>query len=456
MRDALSYRDGQLQFGAFNPIPHGLDVQFIATANNFELTKAKINSGSSVFNATATLADYDSPAISAHYNAVLDGAALRQILKNASIPSGIVASQGSVQYQHCSQLPFLDSLTVNGSLTSRQLDVREKQIRTQVRNVAAHYSLKNGDLSIQQARANLLGGTAGGDIVIRNIGGNSNALMNVSLHGISMASAQQLAAPLAATKNVKLRGVLNGTVQAKWGQTTDNLVAQANMSIRGDVSSVHAEQPNANALPISGVVHGTYSAANEQIELSNSYLQMPQTSLTMNGTVSQRSRLAVHFKSADLTELQTLAEALRPGITGKSSDLGLGGTVSFDGTINGSASSPHIAGQLVATNLQIHGTQWRSLHTSVEASPSLVSLKNGTLIPEPRGSIDFSGSVALHEWSFTKENPIQLELDAKQIDLVDIAKLVNSSLPVEGTLAANVHLHGTALNPDRPRKHLSD
>ena len=216
--------------------------------------------------------------------------------------------------------------------------MREKQIRTQVRNVAAHYSLKNGDLSIQQARANLLGGTAGGDIVIRNIGGNSNALLNVSLHGISMASAQQLAAPLAATKNVKLRGVLNGTVQAKWGRTIDNLVAQANMSIRGDVSSVHAEQPNANALPISGVVHGTYSAANEQIELNNSYLQMPQTSLTMNGTVSQRSRLAVHFKSADLTELQTLAEALRPGITGKSSDLGLGGTVSFDGTINGSAS----------------------------------------------------------------------------------------------------------------------
>ncbi|HEY5255219.1 MAG TPA: translocation/assembly module TamB domain-containing protein [Acidobacteriaceae bacterium] len=444
---SLSYRDGQLQLGAFNPIPHGLDVQFITTANNFELTKAKINSGSSVFNATATLADYDSPAISAHYNAVLDGAALRQILKNASIPSGIVGSQGSVQYQHSSQLPFLDSLTVNGSLTSRQLDVREKQIRTQVRNVAAHYSLKNGDLSIQQARANLLGGTAGGDIVIRNIGGNSNALLNVSLHGISMASAQQLVAPFAATKDVKLRGVLNGTVQAKWGRAIDNLVAQANMSIRGDVSSVYAEQPNANALPISGVVHGTYSAANEQIELNNSYLQMRQTSLTMNGTVSQRSRLAVHFKSADLTELQTLAEAFRPGITGNSSDLGLGGTVSFDGTINGSASAPHIAGQLVATNLQIHGTQWRSLHTSVEASPSLVSLQHGTLIPEPRGSIDFSGSVALHEWSFTKENPIQLELDAKQLDLVDITKLVNSSLPVEGTLAANVHLRGTALNP---------
>ena len=42
---------------------------------------------------------------------------------------------------------------------------------------------------------------------------------------------------------------------------------------------------------------------------------------------------------------------------------------------------------------------------------------------------------------------IQLELEARQIDLIDIAKLVNSSLPVDGTLAANVHIHGTALNP---------
>ena len=109
----------------------------------------------------------------AQYNAILDGTAARQILKNTSIPSGIVATRGSVRYHHSSRLPFLDSLTIDGSLTSGQLEVREKQIRTQVRDVAAHYSLKNGDLSIQQAHANLLGGAANGDIVIRNFSGNS-------------------------------------------------------------------------------------------------------------------------------------------------------------------------------------------------------------------------------------------------------------------------------------------
>lgn len=444
---SLSYRDGQLQFGSFNSIPHNLEAQFTATANTFDLTDAKVRSGSSQFETTATLTHYDDPTINAHYNAVLDGLLIRQILKEPSIPSGIVVTSGSVQYHHSSNLPFLESLAVNGSLTSRRLDVREKQIRTQARNVAAHYSLQNGSLSIQQAHANLLGGAAEGDLVIHNLGGDSHASLNVSLHRISMANAQQLVAPIAAAKDVRLQGALNGTVQAKWGRTVDDLVAQTTLSIRGNVSNVHAEQRGANPLPISGVIRGAYSSANQRLTLTNSYLQMPQTSLTMNGTVSQRSSLEVHFKSSDLAELQALADAVQPGINSSSSQLGLAGTISFDGIIRGSASAPHIAGQLAASKLQIRGTQWRSLRTGLEVSPSLVSLQHGTLVPEPHGTIDFSGSVALHKWSFTKENPIQLELEAKQLDVADISKLVNSSLPVDGTLTANAHIHGTALNP---------
>jgi translocation and assembly module TamB len=441
---SLSYCDGQLQFGSFNPVAQNLDAQFKATPNAFHLTSAKVDSGSSVFSATATLKNYSDPVIDAHYNAVLEGAEVRKILKEPSIPSGIVLTTGSVQYQHSPHLPFLDSLTVAGKLTSLQLDVREKQIRTKARNVAAHYSLKDGNLSIQQARASLLGGAADGNLVIHNIGGDSHALLNVSLHGISMANAQQLASPLAATKDVTLRGALNGTVQAKWGRTLSDLRAQTALSIRGNV---YAKRSNASALPISGVIHGAYAAANQQIKLTDSYLQMPQTSLRMNGTVSQRSSLAVNFKSTDLAEVQTFADAFSPGMNSNSMQLGLAGTVSFDGMINGSTLAPHIAGQLVASNLQIRGMQWRSLRTDLEASPSLVSLQHGALVPEPHGTVHFLGSVALRKWSFTKENPIQLEFDARQLDVADLTKLVDSSLPVDGTLAANVHIHGTALNP---------
>jgi translocation and assembly module TamB len=444
---SLSYRDSRLQFGSFNPIPHNLEAQFKAMPNAFYLTDAKIDSGASQVNATATLSDYSAPTIHAHYDAVLDGVTVHQILKNPSVPSGIVTTKGSVQYQRVSQLPWLNSLTVDGSLTSQRLDVREKQIRTQVRNIAAHYSLRDGDLSIQQARANLLGGAANADLVIHDIGGNSHSVLKLSLRGISMADARRLTPLNAATKDVALNGVVNATAEARWGNTLNNLVAQTTLSMRGKVFSVHAEQGNLNVLPITGVIHGSYSAANNQIGLANSYLQMPQTSLAMNGTVSNRSSLEVHFKSTDLAELQSLADAFRPNFNNNSRQLGLAGAVSFDGTISGSTSAPHIAGQLSASNLQIQGTRWRLLRTGVEASPSLVSLQHGTLDPEPQGSVHFSGSAGLTHWSFTKESHLQIELDATQLNTEDVTKLVGSSLPLEGILAANLHIDGTELNP---------
>jgi translocation and assembly module TamB len=444
---SFSYRDGQLQVGSFNPIPHNLQAQFRATPDAFYLTEATLDSGSSQVKATATLRDYINPTIHAHYDAVLDGTTVRQVLKNSSIPSGVVVSCGSVQYQQVSQLPWLDSLTIEGSLTSRRLDMRAKQIRTQVRNISAHYSLQNGNLSIQHAHANLLGGAADGELAIHNIGSDSDTLLRLSLRGISMSDAQRLALQHAATNNVVLGGVLDATAQARWGRTLDDLVAQTTLSIRGNVSNVHPQQHTANVLPITGVIHGSYAAANNEIGLTNSYLQMPQTSLSMNGTVSRRSHLKVNFKSTDLAELQSLAGAFRPSFSDNSTQLELAGTVSFDGTISGSTSAPHIAGQLVASNLQVQGSRWRLLRTNVEASPSLVSLQHGTLVPEPQGSIHFSASAGLTEWSFTKESPVQVDLDATQLNILELTKLVNSNLPLDGTLAANLHIHGTELNP---------
>lgn len=444
---SFSYRDGQLQFGSFNPIAHSLEAQFKATPNAIYLTDAKLASGSSQVKATATLRNFSDPTIHAHFDAVLDGTTVRQILKNPSIPSGVVVSSGSVQYQQVSQLPWLDSFTIEGSLMSRRLDVRAKQVRTQVRNISAHYSLQTGNLSIQRAHANLLGCAADGDLVIHNIGGDSNSLLRLSLRGISMSDAQRFALQHAATTNVVLGGVLDATAQARWGRTLDDLVAQTTLSIRGNVSNVQTQRHTANVLPITGVIHGSYAAANNEIGLTNSYLQMPQTLLAMNGTVSRRSRLKVNFKSTDLAELQSLAGAFRPSFSGNSRPFELAGTVSFDGMISGSTAAPHIAGQLVASNLQIQGSRWRLLRTSVEASPSLVSLQHGTLVPEPQGSIHFSASAGLTEWSFTKESPVQVDLDATQLNILELTKLVNTDLPLDGTLAANLHIHGTELNP---------
>ena len=292
---SLSYRNGHLQFGAFNPITHNLTAQFQATPDTFHLTHAEIDSGSSQFQATATLKNYSDPKIQANYTAVLDGATIRNILKNPSIPTGMVATNGSVQYQHAVNVSVLDSLTMNGALTSRRLEVSAQKIRARMQNVSAKYSLQNGNLSVQGAHITLLGGAADGDLAIRNLGGDMHSSLNITLRQISMADVQRLAAPIVTAKDAALRGALNGTVQATWGSTLNDLVVQTKLAIRGNVSSAHAGQNVSNVVPITGDIRGSYSAATQQIQLRNSLLQTPHTSLAMNGAVSQRSSLACAF-----------------------------------------------------------------------------------------------------------------------------------------------------------------
>jgi translocation and assembly module TamB len=55
--------------------------------------------------------------------------------------------------------------------------------------------------------------------------------------------------------------------------------------------------------------------------------------------------------------------------------------------------------------------------------------------------------VGLSKWSFTENSPLQLQLNASQVDIADLTKLAGQQIPVTGTLNAAMTMHGTELNP---------
>jgi translocation and assembly module TamB len=154
------------------------------------------------------------------------------------------------------------------------------------------------------------------------------------------------------------------------------------------------------------------------------------------------------LQADDLREVETVADLFRTPPQGKTlQPLGLAGTASFDGTVRGSTAAPHLAGQFVALNLHVSGSEWKSIRTGVDVSPSLVSLQNAELEPASRGHIALSASAGLMNWSFTNASPVQIDLDAAGLNIVDLAKLAGQQAPVTGTLNANARLRGTELNP---------
>jgi translocation and assembly module TamB len=433
----LSYSDGHLQSGTFKPIPHNLEAQFDATPSTFHLTEAKLTSDTSQLLLTATVQDYSHPHVQAQYVAMLDASQFRKILNNPSLPIGLIRASGSVDYQQVANRSFLDTVLVRGDLSSRQVDLQTPTLRSQIRDIAAHYSLENGDATLQDFRANLFGGVLTSSGKMSNMEGNAHSRFNASLRGIQLADLNRAMKSSALPRNVALGGLLNAQANAAWGKTFDDVVAHVDAAIQGKVSG------NAQVIPVESAIHGTYTGGNQQLALKQSFLRTPQSTLTMNGVVSQRSSLDLKFQSNNLSELETVAELF--GTPAQS--LGLAGTALFQGTVRGSTSDPHLAGQLTASNFRVNGTDWRVLRTNLEVSPSSASFEHADLEPASHGKITFNASAELHKWAFTDASPLQVDLDASQLDVQELVKLSGQQEPVTGTLAAKVKMHGTELSP---------
>src|SRR5260370_21382215 len=104
--------------------------------------------------------------------------------------------------------------------------------------------------------------------------------------------------PSASLKQVYLGGTVIAVAYAKWGKTFDDLAAHTDATIQASVGS--AANASAKLVPINGVVHAEYTAAKKEIALSNSSLRTQQTSVTLNGAVSNRTSLQVRGQSNDL------------------------------------------------------------------------------------------------------------------------------------------------------------
>ncbi len=439
----LSYRNGHLQMENWNPMPHDLDAKFSLTPQVFTLDSAVLRSGASQFALKATVENLAQPKATATYEATIDAGESRRIMKNSTLPEGVIRANGSLQFASQPNRPLMDTLTLNGAISSRVLAVRTPSFRGQITNIGARYSLANGNVVVQDLRAHLLGGELTGTLTMRNITGASKSHLTAALRGVSLADLKSMMnSP--GLRQVALNGAINAQADATWGKTFDDLIARTDATIQAHMSPANG----ATAVPLNGVIHARYTAPAKQITLTQSYIRTPQTSLTLDGTVSNRSALAVRLQANDLHELETVASMFRAPAAGQpATPLGLYGTATFTGAVRGSTSAPEINGELSASNLRVRGTSWRLLRTNVDLSPSLASLQNGELDPATRGKITFNVRAGLHQWSFLESSPVDFKLNASQVNIADLAKAAGTQVPVVGTLAADVSVNGTQLNP---------
>lgn len=439
----LSYTDGQIHFQNLNPLVHSLEAEFEATPDRFTLTRSLLTSGASQFSLAARMHDYAQPNVTATYQASLDTGELRQVLKDATLPVGVVKLAGSAKFDSDPKKPLLETLSVEGNLSSAGLQIHTTTIHTLIRNISARYAMQRGDAEVRDLRAALLGGDMHGSFKMHDVTGAQVSELHATLNKVALASIQALV-NAQAMKDFRLTGTTDATIDAKWRKAFDTLTASTDATASGALYQRTARDKSQASVPIKADLHADYSASGQTVTFNRSAIRTGQTTIDLNGTLSRTASLQVQVQSNDLSEVESVANAFGA----MPQPLGLGGMATFAGTVRGSTADPQIAGQLSATSLKVKGTEWKTVRTGVDASPTHVTLRNGDLIPaNDRGRITFNVSSGLDQWAFRDTSPFQVDVNASQLNVADLKSLAGVETPVSGIVSANVSLRGTELNP---------
>jgi translocation and assembly module TamB len=465
----IAYADGHLKSGAYGPVPHALRAEFELTPSRLEVRKAELRSGASAIAFSATVDGFANPRVAMEYHASVDAAELRQWLRNTSrnaeLPLGAVQLDGRAEYAAKPNQPPLNAVTLNGTLGSERLEFRSQSARIEAHALRATYSLANGDAEIASLRASLLGGTMNARMSVKNLMGEQMGAAHVKLDGISLASLKQLSGAGAghdAAAKVTLAGTLQAVSDASWKGSLQTLTATADATVHAEAGSTHittqsathsptqsATQSASSTVPVTGEVHASYRNQDQLLTLRQSSFRTALTTLTLDGTVGERSQMNLTLKTQELHELETIAALFSKPLA---QPLGVYGSAMFAGTLSGPVSGPTLAGDLSAEDLQVRGTEWKLLRAHVDAGPSAVGIQSGQLVPAAakgalRGNIAFSGRAQLTKWAFTPNSPFQVTVNAQKLDAGPLVRLAGSTQPVSGTLNANLQAHGTELNP---------
>ena len=353
--------------------------------------------------------------------------------------------RASLDYDASSQRTLVTSVNAQGEMHSAGVTVTRQNAKIQIRNLGARYSLANGNAAVTGIHGQVLGGALGGIITMRDLGGATRSHLSASLKGASLAGLQKelksaMASSSSVTNQIALRGSADATADATWGTTLQDLLARADATLQANIQPAQG----GTATPVSGVIHIRYAGKSGQLSFDQSYIKTLQTSVTLNGTISDHAALQANVNSNDLHELETIAAAFEaPG----SEPFGLYGRATLTAAVSGSTRTPQVAGQVTAGNLRLRGSEWKLLRANFTATPSQVRVDRGEMDSASRGRVTFKLATALLQWSLAKTSPFQLQLSASQINVQDLLKAAGSTAPVAGTLSADITASGTQLAP---------
>jgi translocation and assembly module TamB len=440
----------ETRFRDFQPFDSGIAGQFSLAQNLVEVKSLRWISGRSHLEASGRVDDFRDPKFTGTYNGRIDLAEFGPLMGVKELRAGMLEIGGSGSYSAA-------DYSATGQVFARDLEWRDKLVVVRNATLGGRYALTPTRLRISELQAKILGGTATGTADVSNWANFSTSsrgkkeqqagsinlkFKDLSVNAVSVAFSSRKM-PL---DRMKLSGAASGSVDAKWrGRSQD-----ADAAFSFEVNP--AAQTYPGQIPVTGHGSGTYVGRGEELQIADLTLATRATQFHASGRLAKSATLRITANTTSLAEWQPMLNSFG----GPQIPVALRGRAIFNGTANGKLSNFTIAGHVQMNDFEtllagVSGrpaqqVRWDYLAADIQASPRMVSARNGTLT---RGSstIQFESSATLVNGTLTEFSPFTLRVHVRNGDVALLEAIGGYDYPVSGRMDLTLYASGTRLTP---------
>ncbi len=384
---------------------------------------AHVTMGRSTLDASGPLKDAKGGGLDFRIHASLDE--LARLRRLPVQPGGTANVEGTVR-------AVSGGYAATGNAGTQGLSIRRGENEVRDAAFSAGFALDRDGLRLNDLRIAAFEGEFTGTASLEHF---NHFTLDGRLHRYSLARL----AELTLGKSTGYEGAISGSLHVE-----DNLKARgrSGLTARGALSV----EAGGRGTPMSGEIQGEYNGASGQAVLTDSFLALPHSRLDVSGTVGESVRVRLVSRNLD-DFLPAAAWALERPVKELPARLRGGGTLTVEGTVDGSIEAPSVAVHAAASGFSIEHRPFDRLSVDVTAGPSGASAKNGALVRKDLRA-NFNGSVGLTRWKTSPGSPLTLKATMDNADLADLLALAGQAdAPYTGNLNARATIGGTVGNP---------
>jgi translocation and assembly module TamB len=404
-------------------VPAGLslDLNASATRDAIDVTGLRATLGQTNIEASGRLKGSLGNSVNAglQFKATLALGELGRIAKVSARPEGTVILNGTAK------LDSANRYVVTGNAEARHVSIMAAARRFSDINLVSALTVDPHTIALQGLKLSALGGQFDGTISLADF--EKYTVQGELRHLDLQTLLRALGRPL------PYDGVISGPLDAR-GDTSAS-------GAKGIVANAHLRiAPGKRGIPVSGRLNADYNGNTEDVIISQSFIALPHSRLTLSGSLAKQLNIAL--ASRDLNDLLAAADVKGPPPIALEK-----GQADFNGVLTGSLTAPRLAGHLALARFSLQGRAFDTFGADLSASAGAAAVRNGTLT---RGAMraDFNAAAGLRNWSAPPGAPLTANASIANGDLADVLSLAGQpSAGYSGALTAQVRIAGTISNP---------